>query len=498
MNKTLLLILVDFLLLTLLSMTKWDEERAAKASDSPMEEATTSSLAVMEQDMLDTLEDSLQEERRVQLELEEAMRQREEELKRQQKNLESVEKEAEERASQIAALAKNLQEKESNLKSVQEEVGELKNLSSSLQDEVVLAKRKIDEEQSRFQSLELQAKQSEAQARLLQTELKTKLDELAKKEENLKKLEAEKAETESLAQELGMQVRLVEEEKKYLRDNLDTLKREVEVVREEKQVLQEQTGLLAEGVTQLAERSEDIKQEIRSNTPINANQLYSDFLSNQVTTTYVSQRFTKGRVIEESDEVKTLLVSDGSKTYALTHIARTPIEIDRNIEEFRRLDARFGTNGESARIETLEFLALDPRIAAVEVDAGRVERLGVKTYYTAIDPYKFEQAVLINSQGDYYGEVEFKLDQRTPGYVRMQSKVFSRIFGEFSPSVGDLVLSKTGELLGIMVDRRNCLVIDTLLTRENIKLDRSFNQTAFEATVRSLRDRYDALPSQIR
>ena len=64
---------------------------------------------------------------------------------------------------------------------------------------------------------------------------------------------------------------------------------------------------------------------------------------------------------------------------------------------------------------------------------------------------------------------------------------------EFSPSAGDLVLSKTGELLGVMVNNDYCAVLQTLepapggiletwLTREEMgrKLE------AFRAQVNSL------------
>lgn len=499
MNKTLLLILVDFLLLTLLSMTKWDEERPTTPSDAPVGEYGMSSLAVMEQDMLDTLESSLEEEREAQQELAEAMQEREEALEKQEDALRDVKQEAQERASQAAALAKTLEERDSALKTVEQENVSLKGQSEKLQNEVLVARRAADQTESAYQDLELQAKQSQAQARQLQSELKEKLDQIAQKDDSLKQLAEEKAETESMVQELGVQVRLVEEEKKYLRENLVNLKNEVEVVREEKQVLQAQTGMLAEGVTQLAESSENIKKEIRSNTPINANQLYNAFLGNQVTTTYLSQRYYDGRVLEKTQEVKTLLVSDGSATYALTHVARTPLEISRRPDKFRRLEASFGAKGELKRIDTIEFLAIDPRVAAVKVGDAQKERLGMKSYLTAIDPYKFEKAVLINSQGNYYGEVEFKLDSRTPGYVKMESKITDRLFGgKFSPSTGDLVLSKTGELLGIMVDRSYCLVIDTLLTRERATVGPGFRQSDYEQTVKALRANLSRLPSQVR
>jgi hypothetical protein len=47
--------------------------------------------------------------------------------------------------------------------------------------------------------------------------------------------------------------------------------------------------------------------------------------------------------------------------------------------------------------------------------------------------------------------VGFKLDFSQPGFVRVDDRLFKRLFGDFAPSRGDLGLSKTGELLGISV-----------------------------------------------
>ena len=68
MNKTLLLILCDFLLLTLLSLVNWekDESEPENLSSGDSEEQSVSTMAMMEQDLLDTLSSSLEEEKRLQ------------------------------------------------------------------------------------------------------------------------------------------------------------------------------------------------------------------------------------------------------------------------------------------------------------------------------------------------------------------------------------------------------------------------------------------------
>src|SRR5690606_5623626 len=104
-----------------------------------------------------------------------------------------------------------------------------------------------------------------------------------------------------------------------------------------------------------------------------------------------------------------------------------------------------------------------PRILMVEIDRATAEKFETKIYQLAQDPFKFPEAVLINSDGEYYGESAFTVDVEKPGYVQIPSRIMSRIFGEFSPSSGDLVFSKTDELIGIMVNNDYCALIDNFL-----------------------------------
>ena len=64
--------------------------------------------------------------------------------------------------------------------------------------------------------------------------------------------------------------------------------------------------------------------------------------------------------------------------------------------------------------------------------------------------------------GKGYGELGFKLDAAHRGYVRVDNRLFKRIFGDFAPSRGDLVFSKSGELLGIMVNSDYCVLLRRL------------------------------------
>ncbi len=120
--------------------------------------------------------------------------------------------------------------------------------------------------------------------------------------------------------------------------------------------------------------------------------------------------------------------------------------------------------------------------------------LGAKAYPLAADPFKFPEAVLVNGGGKGYGEVGFKLDASQPGFVRVDNRIFKRIFGDFSPSRGDLVFSKTGELLGIMVNSDYCALLGNFTPAKTMKTGDDVKTQVTSQILDDLSARYRALP----
>jgi hypothetical protein len=101
-------------------------------------------------------------------------------------------------------------------------------------------------------------------------------------------------------------------------------------------------------------------------------------------------------------------------------------------------------------------------VVLIPVPASQARALGCKVYSLSKDPFKFQEAVVAGTQESYYGECRFQMDTDAPGYLKMDRNSLKGLFGKFNPSSGDLVLSKTGELLGLMVNNNYCMVLRTL------------------------------------
>jgi hypothetical protein len=402
----------------------------------------------------------------------------------------------------LAQIQKELEAKRSETERQQLSLAELARQKTILeQQKLAVEQQKALVEQQKnaverqFENLNTAVKVAEVEKKILyesltdqlQRELDLHRTEAEKKSDALTQLEQQRAAAQEQIASLNTAVKVVEAEKKLLTDSLIDLKQEVTVVRSEKANILQKTEVLAGSVAQLAEKSGELTgtvtqlaeksteltgsvsqlaeksvqltQEIRTNRPINANTLFSDFLTNRIDVSVSAVRPGLFGPVNRSKEASTVLVSDGGKTYALIHVQDTPFSLGEVGVNWENMAGRISRPPHSFNFSLMAFLAADPRLIAVPVAQEHVQSLGTKVYPTAADPFKFEEAVLMSKGGKYYGETEFKIDPKAPQYVKMKTKFFSRLFGEFSPSAGDLVFSKTGELLGVMANNEYCAVV---------------------------------------
>lgn len=329
----------------------------------------------------------------------------------------------------------------------------------------------------------------------LQRELEERRAEAERQQQALAAYEKAQTEARERIERLNVAVKVAEQEKQLLRDTAETLRTQVVAEREERLKVQEATTQLAQGVGQLAETSGALTKEIRENRPINANVLFSDFLANRVTTNFTAVRAGFFGPATRSVSSSTILVTDGTNTYALMHVEDTPFRFVENASyDWRKINVEFAHGDRRSQGSEIRFLSIDPRIVVVPVSAEQAAAMGVKVYPTALDPFKFPEAVLVNGGGEGYGELGFKLDASQPGFVRVDNRFFRRLSGNFAPSRGDLVLSKTGEILGIMVNSDYCAIVNNFLPARTIRTGEDVGDQNTGAILNELALRVRSLP----
>src|SRR5690606_37317119 len=107
------------------------------------------------------------------------------------------------------------------------------------------------------------------------------------------------------------------------------------------------------GVGQLAERSGELSKEIRDNRPINPNLIFSEFLANRVQTKLTTRRPGLFSPTVRDREAQTVLVSDGSKVYALMHLNDTPFAIGEVATEYNQVSGALTRGSFSAPVNEL-------------------------------------------------------------------------------------------------------------------------------------------------
>jgi hypothetical protein len=584
MNKTLLLIICDFLLLNLLALTRWDEAEPVRNTSAPVPEVQANAARPKNQDLVDMMKVALEQEKAARDQLQQRLQFAESDVKTREQTLAQIQAQrsqleqtlkqsqtaAQVLSQRYAAVAqealdvkqKAKQQQEAITAAAKQQQEALTAAAKQQQDALTAAIKNVEAEKARLEvekaraesektrveaekarlAQEMQqavaAKQAEIAKQLtaladlgkqqtataqqaaglatavrvaqaerdlireqlekqMQAALAAKQAELEKQRVALADLEKQRQAAAAQATQASTAAKIAESERNLLRENLTDLKKEVALVRQEKDLLQTQTTRLTDGVGQLAAKSGELAKEIRENTPINMNLMFSEFLSNRVDVAVSAHQAVilgSGARIKEG---KSLLVHDGRGVFAIIHVGDTPFSLTTPLG-MDHVGARVARGAQVLGSGALTFITADPRLAVVPVNAQQALAMNLKLYPVAKNPFKFTEAVLVNRGGKHYGEVEFKLDARTPDYVRMKNRILSRVLqGEFSPSTGDIVLSKTGEFLGVMVNPDYCAVIKSFETLPGYTFDDKTTSDMVRNRLVELNTRLFRLPSAL-
>jgi X-X-X-Leu-X-X-Gly heptad repeat protein len=468
MNKTLLLILCDFLLLTLLALTRWETAEPPVPRQPPVPEMAANAVT-KEQDLVAAMRQSLTDEKAARDELAQKLSTTETALSTREQSLTQAQAERARLAQEKNAVAATL--------------GETQKTAAQLSEKLTAATQ--------------ESTMTREQLAQLQRELAEKQAEADRLEKARAALEKQHADARKQIEGLTLAVVVAEQEKKNLRETADSLKGQVEAERTERAKVVEANTQLSSGLGQLAEKSGQLSKEIRENRPINANVLFNDYLTNRVHASFNATRKGLLGSVTKAKEGDTVLVTDGARVYALMHVADTVLAFGEYGIEWESLSVDLAHGSSRLSANRVDFLAQDPRIVVMPLDPAQAASLGARIYPLAADPFKFPEAVLIDGGGRGYGEVGFKLDASQPGFVQVDNRFFKRLFGDFRPKQGDLVLAKTGELLGIMVNNDYCALLKDFAVAKSIQPGKDIKAQQTAAVFDQLIARMRSLPLKL-
>ena len=463
MNRAILLIVCDFLLISLLALARFDSPKEEiLASESESEELQDN----VDQDLIDVLKYSLEAEKN-------ESRREIEELERDKDTIEGLLRETRDELKVREEVATRLESEKEDLAQRYKEKDE-QLISTDKERVALLENLSITREQ---------AGANKERAKFLQEQLQSREQDLAQQERELQAAVEARINIEREKQKIITDLKIQETENKLLEQNLIAAKAEIDTVRVEKDVIQQQATKLAEGVTNLTEQSTLIQEEIRQLQPRSLNSIFNEFKANRVHISFNAESRGIMGLRSRRYDAKSILISDGKNVYALVHTHDTPFRLSDEGEGLANVTGSLNVGDKQMSILQVGFLTADPRLLVVAVSTQVGEQLGIHPFSLSKEPLKYPEAVLIGSDEGYYGETEFKLDHRDDRYLMMQSRLFNRLFGEFSPSRSDLVFAKTGSFMGLMINKQYCALVDNFNVDEKFIIGNNYNSEQSKAVV---------------
>jgi hypothetical protein len=452
MNRSILIVICDFLLVSLLAFSTVDINQATDHAPQPQLTLERGTNRVDSgQDLAAVMRLALDEERQKRNALLSELSQarttaseREKQANTVQQQLEAKGQEASQLQQQQAQLLQQFAAAQTNLVALNQQLQSRSNQAT------------ISEEKLAAREEELRRQNEQAEA------LRRQLAQLAKSNQVA---QAEK-------QQLAGQLQVAEVEKRSAVEQVGRMQELVKVEREEKARLSAQTEKLAEGVKALATNSSQLAQEVRESRPLAANTIFNDFVTNRVEAQFVANRAGFfGNDATRRKDTQTILVTNGTNIFALCHVQETPFVFGNPGIEWEGLTGTLVGNILMVPIHSVGFSQSDPRLVLMPVSPVEVRRLGCKVYRISSEPFKFQDAVVVGAREGYYGECRFEVDVTTPDYVKLDRNVLKGLFGKFNPSRGDLVFTRTGELLGVMANADYCSLLRNVTPSTTIRFE---------------------------
>ena len=477
MNRSILIVICDFVLVSLLAFSTVDINKVGEVgAERPMKLDPGTNPPDNGKDLAAVMRLALSEERRSRDQLVGELNQTRENAAQQQALLG-------EREKQVQAFQQQLQSREQE--------------AQRLQQQQVDLEKQFSFAQTNIQTLSLQLQSSTSEAVLskerlaaIQTELRKQADQSAALQQQLAQLAQSNQMVLSEKLQLSTQLQVTEAERR-------NATQQVALVREDLKVEREEKAKLAEGVKSLASKSGELAKEVRENRPLAPNTIFTEFLSNRVDASFSASRPGVFGDATKNKETETVLVTDGTNQYALCHVQETPLTLWNPGTDWDGLTGSLGRDVARIPIRSMVFSLRDPRVVLLPLSTAEVRQLGCKVYRVASEPFKFQDAVLVGAREGYYGECKFELDLTTPGYVKLDRSVLRGLFGKFNPSRGDLVFSKMGELLGVMANSTYCMMLDNFDGAARFQFGQDVRDQRTGATLAQLYSMVSGLPFKL-
>jgi hypothetical protein len=529
MNKTLMLVICDFLLLSMLALARFDPPEEAPVATL---DATASS-ATAEAELISLLEESLESELESRSNLNEDLTETRQDLEEKARSLEEREaaladtqKSLELKAAEAALLAAANATIEADQVLLSAEIAQVEAEKAQVEADRLDLAQKFESTRTELESAQterieltqtlgqLKEETSLSKERLSQAEkdLITREVALAQREAELKAAQAEANRLNQEREALNQQLKVAQAERTLLEQNLSNEQQANQLLQVEKaQALAHADRLtenvselgagvsqLGQGVTELAQPSEEIIKEMDASRPRTMSEIFTRFQRNRATIRFTSVEKPRiGSPMAHQYESKSILISDTTGTYLVTHTADTPFAFLKNPDSIRSATLEVTLAGRTFPVNQIAFLSADPRLIYIPLPKGIVEASGLETFELALTPDRWEEAVLVKNDESNFGRAGVRRLTSSERFLKMDRPTLGELFADFASSRGDLAFTKNSQFIGVLTDSKHAVVIESFLASAVGNLGPNFNTEESATTIRRLKDRVRTLPKEV-
>ncbi|HTY86746.1 MAG TPA: hypothetical protein VMB80_04715 [Candidatus Acidoferrum sp.] len=399
--------------------------------------------------------------------------------------------------TELAAVMKQaLAEEQNNREQLQLELTRARETARLQQvqfDQQLSQYRQLQQKQA---ELEKQYAAAAANIQALSQQLQSDSTENSQTREKLAARETELQKQKGLATTLQQQIELLNNRLQSADAEKRLVSSQVAMMQQQVAAEQAQNARLAESYRLLVTNSSALTREIRDGRGLTPNTIFDDFSKNRVQTTINAVRTGMfGVDMSRNKTGETVLVTDGANIYALCHLQDTPLTLGQSGTDWQGITGVLSHNRSQVPIHSLSFHIQDPRVVFMPITKAEATELGCKIFPVSTDPYKFQDAVLVGAQQGYYGQCTFQIDLTTPEYVKLISN--KALYGKFNPTRGDLVFSRVGELMGVMANDTYCLVLHEFAESESLQFGPDLRNQHTSTILAELYSYADQLPPKL-
>ena len=488
MNRSLLLVVCDFLLLSILALARFDvpkdaviaqddqkvvsKEVVERISDGENYDDVVAELEATNETLLENLssdKDDLVEQK---LKLEAEIAQRQKELEQKELEIASKDEVIEGNQEALEQAKKEAKQLEAQRKEIERKREELLLSNAASKKELELLARNLEEAKKKSEELAEIKSKKEKEAEAARLELaasveRAKAQELAAAEAKALLIEEKKRSDELLASTAKIDQKIdtlnkgldgVGQDLKSVGQGLAGVGEKISNVSEDVSSVKEGVSKVEKNVQESVEVQKENFRKLNERQTRSVNEIFTRYEQNKVTLelNYIHKMGIMQKDREDKFSMDTILMVDGNFVYALVHTKDSPFRVDYTPRKLVAVSGQISSPKLKSPLPVKEIAFMDdPRIIIVPLYAKPEElstSSGLELFKAPSNPFLFDDAVVVDVKDSRFGQTKCLRDEKDGRYIQVDERHFAFLTGAFNPGKGDLVFSQKAELLGIMVN----------------------------------------------